>query len=267
MLPVMTTAPEPDMRGWGRATPAELERLVVVSPHLDDAVLGCGRLLAVHPGSTVVTVFTGRPTPPPDPPTPWDAQCGFGPGDDVLAAREAEDAAALAVLGCTPEWLGFVEYQYLPRERWIDGDAIADTLEATLRALDPTAVLVPFGLANPDHVATHDGAMRVRARFGDPAWFCYQDLGYHYIPGLLARAVARLFLAGVWPTPAALPSDPDPARRDRALACYRSQLPALEADWGLAAKLAAPAVEQYWRLAPPPTGWEHLGDPAGFGPA
>ena len=49
------------MRGWGLPIDGELERVVVVSPHLDDAVLGCGRFLAVHPGATVVTVFAGNP--------------------------------------------------------------------------------------------------------------------------------------------------------------------------------------------------------------
>ncbi len=42
-----------EMRDWGLVAPSELERIVVISPHLDDAVLGCGRLLAAHPGATV----------------------------------------------------------------------------------------------------------------------------------------------------------------------------------------------------------------------
>jgi LmbE family N-acetylglucosaminyl deacetylase len=253
-----------EMRDWGLAAPGELDRIVVVSPHLDDAVLGCAHLMAAHPGTTVVTVFSGRPDAYPDPPTRWDALCGFGPGDDVLAARTAEDTAALATLAATPVWLGFVEHQYLPREAWIGGAAVADALEAALRALDPTAVLVPFGLGNPDHDATHDAAMRVRRRYPEPAWFCYEDMGYKHIPGLLAWRVARLFVDRVWPTPAALPVDPDPARKQAAVDCYRSQLRALEADWQVGAKLGAPAPEQHWRLAPPPAGWEGLADPAGW---
>ena len=47
-------------------------------------------------------------------------------------------------------------------------------------------------------------------------------------------------------------------RKQRALAHYGSQLQALEADWQLGEKLAAPAPEQLWRLAPPPAGWEGL---------
>ena len=253
------------MRDWGLPAPGELDRIVVVSPHLDDAVLGCGHLIAAHPGTTVVTVFAGGPAEYPDPPTPWDARGGFAPGDDVLAARRAEDAAALAELGARPVWLDYVEHQYLPREDWLDGAAVADGLDASLRAADPTAVLVPFGLGNPDHDATHDAARLVQARLPGPAWFCYEDAGYKHIPGLLAWRIARLFVAGEWPTPAALPVDPDPVRKRAALDRYPSQLRALEAEWGIEAKLAAPAPEQYWRLAPPPDGWERLATPAALG--
>jgi hypothetical protein len=35
---------------------------------------------------------------------------------------------------------------------------------------------------------------------------------------------------------------------------------ALEAEWAFRSKLDAPAPEQYWRLAPPPAGWEALTD-------
>lgn len=246
------------MREWGLARPGELDRIVVVSPHLDDAVLGCGRVLAAHPRSAVVTVFAGAPDAYPEPMTDWDTLSGFVPGDDVLARRRAEDADALGVLDATPRWLDFVEHQYLPRDRWVGADAVVGRLDAELRRLEPTAVLVPFGLANPDHGVTHDAALRVRELLPEPAWFCYEDTGYKHIPGLLAWRVAQLFRAGIWPTPAALPQDRDDARQAAARACYGSQLLALEADWQLGAKLAAPAPEQAWRLAPPPPGWEGL---------
>jgi LmbE family N-acetylglucosaminyl deacetylase len=246
------------MREWGLVAPAELERIVVVSPHLDDAVLGCGRLLAAHPNATVITVYAGAPTPYPDPPTRWDALAGFAPGDDVLASRRKEDEQALAELGATPIWLDFVEHQYLERSDWVGADQTVDTLEAAVRGAAPTAVFVPFGLANPDHTATHDAARIVRERFDDPAWFCYQDMGYQHIPGLLAWRVSQLFRAEIWPTPVAPPVDHGDAAKQAALGHYESQLRALEAEWQLGPKLAAPAPEQFWKLAPPPPGWERL---------
>jgi hypothetical protein len=95
---------------------------------------------------------------------------------------------------------------------------------------------------------------------GEPSWFCYEDTGYKHIPGLLAWRVAKLFRRGVWPTPAAVPVDPDHERKAAAVACYPSQLRALEAEWQLGPKLAAPVPEQLWRLASPPPGWERLSD-------
>jgi LmbE family N-acetylglucosaminyl deacetylase len=219
-------------------------------------VLGCAHLIAGRPGATVVTVFAGPPTAYPETMTWWDRLAGFGSGDDPLAARRDEDRAALAELGADPVWLDFVEHQYLDPPDRVQPVAVVDVLEAALRAAEPTTVVVPFGLANPDHECTHDACMLVRDRYIEPAWLCYEDTGYKHVPGLLAWRVTRLFRAGVWPTPVAPPAAPDPERKRNALARYRSQMRALEADWALSGKLHAP--EQYWRLSPPPPGWQGL---------
>ena len=86
----MAEAPVPDMRDWGLVTPEELERIVVISPHLDDAVLGCGRLMARHPGATVVSVYTGAPSAYPDPMTHWDTIAGFGPLDGAGSPQNVQ---------------------------------------------------------------------------------------------------------------------------------------------------------------------------------
>lgn len=254
----MSPGPEPDdapLRSWGPVPEEALSRIAVVSPHLDDAVLGCGTLLAAHPGATVVTVYTGGPDTYPDPPTRWDALAGFGPGEDVLAARRAEDERALAALGATPVWLGVAEHQYLPPEEWIGAEGVVDGLEAALRAVDPGAVVAPLGLANPDHVATHAACRAVRERLGGPVWLWYEDFGYKHIPGVLARRLAGLLDEGLWPTPACPTVSPDLAAKRAAFACYASQVRALEADWSIGAKLDAAAPEQFWSIEPPPAGW------------
>src|SRR6202158_5575221 len=86
------------LREWALVSEAERARIVIVSPHLDDAVLGCALLMIANPGATVVTVFAGNPPAYPTPLRSWDVQGGFGPGDDVMAVRRAEDRAALALL-------------------------------------------------------------------------------------------------------------------------------------------------------------------------
>src|SRR4030081_1428904 len=100
----MVSPEDAPMREWGVVTPVELERIVVVSPHMDDAVLGTAQLLSAHPGATVVTVFAGQPPEYPEPMTRWDQLAGFASGDDVIAARRDEDTKALTELDPTPVW-------------------------------------------------------------------------------------------------------------------------------------------------------------------
>jgi LmbE family N-acetylglucosaminyl deacetylase len=248
-------------RDWGLVTDDELSRVVIVSPHLDDAVLGCGQLMAAWPGATVVTVFAGNPPAYPTPQREWDRQSGFAPGDDVMAARRLEDARALAVLDASSQHLDFIEYTYNPGDKPVRPATIAPKLADTIRALGATAVFIPFGLANPDHDVTHRACMVARGELADEyPWFCHEDSGYKHIPGMLAWRVAQLFRAGIWPTPVCPRVDTSTERKLRAVDCYPSQLLALEDDWQISSKLAAPAPEQYWRLAPPPAGWEGLAE-------
>jgi len=247
---------------WGALDHGVLDTVVVVSPHFDDAALGAAHLLTSHPGSTVVTVLGGRPPAYPDPVSEWDAAGGFVVGDDVVAVRREEDRAAMEVLGARPVWLEFADHQYLaPAARATPAEVAPDLTRAVADAR-PTAVFLPMGLANPDHVLTHDAGLLARdtlaADGAGPVWFCYEDAGYTHIPGLLAWRVAKLFRAGLWPTPAIVPVVPDAAAKRAAIGCYRSQLGPLRRDHLLEERLAAHVPEQYWRLDPPPAGWEGL---------
>ena len=171
---------EQPMRGWGLPRPGELDRVVIVSPHLDDAVLSCGNFMAVHPGASVVTVFAGNPPAyPTEPMRKWDVQSGFAPGDDVMETRRQEDDAALAVVDATPVHLEFIEHSYNAGDRPVAPEVLVDGLAPAVATLRPTLVLAPFGLANPDHDVTHRACMLARDRLGDDvSWWCYEDNGY-----------------------------------------------------------------------------------------
>jgi LmbE family N-acetylglucosaminyl deacetylase len=249
-----------DVATWGEFDPAVFGRIVVVSPHFDDAAMGAGHLLASYEDTTVVTVLAGPPPSYPDPPSEWDALGGFVAGDDVVAARRLEDVAAMAVLESPYRWLEFSDHQYLaPPDRPTPAD-VAPTLAAAIDELDPTAVFFPMGLGNPDHVMVHEASLAVRADQLDREWFCYEDHGYKHIPGLLAWRVAKLLRAHPWPTPAIVPHEPDEARKRKAIFCYASQIPPLENEHALSARLAGHVPEQFWHLAPPPNGWEGLAE-------
>jgi LmbE family N-acetylglucosaminyl deacetylase len=202
---------------------------VVVSPHCDDAVFGCGALLAARPGSTVITVFAGRPAHG-GPVTGWDAAAGFSEGDDVMGSRHAEDRAALAVLGARARWLPFHDAQYGGP---VGADAVVGSLATALRACRPDVVALPLGLFHDDHKTTHAAGLRLARRWPRLTWL----------------RLVRLGAEGLTPEP--LPSDPMPARREelkrRAVACYASQLRAL-AGPGRPGYDDVFEPERYWRL-------------------
>ena len=249
-----------DTATWGEFDPSVFARIVVLSPHFDDAAMGAGHLLASYPDTTVITVLGGPPPAYPEVPSEWDALGGFKPGDDVVAARRLEDVAAMAVLESDYRWLEFTDHQYLAPADRPTPDDVAPTLASVIREIDPTAVFFPMGLGNPDHVMVHDAALLARAEQPDRAWFCYEDHGYKHIPGLLAWRVAKLLRSHPWPTPAIVPHEPDEERKRKAIWCYTSQIPPLENEHALTARLDGHVPEQFWHLAPPPHGWEGLAE-------
>ncbi len=247
---------------WGAIDPATWRRIVVVSPHFDDAALGAAHLLTSYPGSTVITVLGGWPPAYPDEVTDWDAAGGFHTGDDVVAARREEDRAATAAMGATPVWLDFPDHQYLPPDQRPTPDDVAPALAEAVAGLDPTAVFLPLGIANPDHGLTHEAGLLARQTLREggsgASWFCYEDAGYKHLPGLMAWRIAKLFRSGLWPTPAVVPIEPDMAAKRKAIGLYTSQIGPLERDHLLSERLDANVPEPYWRLDAPPAGWEGL---------
>ena len=111
------------------------ERLLVLAPHPDDEVIGCGGLVALHlrEGRKVHVVV---------------ATDGAQAGD--AATREAESRAALALLGdATIEFLQFHDRALARCQPYLD-----DALESILRDQRPDLIAVPSPLEiHPDHVA------------------------------------------------------------------------------------------------------------------
>ena len=248
----------PNSITWGILPEQTFDRVIVFSPHFDDAALGAAHLLGARPDSLVVTVFAGRPPQYPDPPSEWDALGGFQPGDDVVAVRREEDQAAMKVLDARPVCLEFSDYQYLDPEARAATETIATEISRVVDDERPTAVFLPMGLANPDHVSTHDAGLLVAGQRTDLAWFCYEDSGYKHIPGMLAWRVSKLFRSDLWPTPMIVPTVVDHDRKRAAIECYQSQLAPLNRDHALGARIGGSVPEQFWQLAPPPPGWERM---------
>src|SRR5438105_13501902 len=102
--------------------------LVVLSPHLDDAVWACFSLLG--PGVTVATVLAGIPN---GGPGWWDARCGSSDSAAHVRNRRAEDAAVLEAVGARPVHLPLRDGQYR------DDQPAPEQLIAALSAEVPAA--------------------------------------------------------------------------------------------------------------------------------
>jgi LmbE family N-acetylglucosaminyl deacetylase len=220
-------------------------KALVISPHLDDAVFGCGEWIAAHPGARVLTVFAGVPSEP-GALTEWDAACGFASAGEAVAARRAEDRAALELLGATPAWLTFCDDQYRAPA---DGRAVAGELRRALIEHDPDAVVVPFGLFHRDHRLAHQAALLALQEHAQRSWYAYEDALYRCIPRFLQERLRELSMSGI----AATPTPPQAERVDgarlkrRAVQCYASQLRGLSSP-GRPGHVDALSPERLWRL-------------------
>lgn len=216
---------------------------LVVSPHLDDAVFGCGDWLLDHPGTVVATVFAGVP-PAADARTDWDARCGFASAAQAIAARRDEDACALRILGARPVWLDFLDSQY---GRSPDVAEVARALARLADELQAGQIVLPLGLFHSDHLLAHQAGLQLwRERSPAIQALAYEDCLYRNGPGALQRRLADLLHAGVAATPLKRPPPRDPARKAQAVQAYRSQLRA----FGPGGYDDTARPERLWRLQP-----------------
>lgn len=212
--------------------------VLIVTPHLGDAVLACGELLAAHPGAVVVTAFAGIPENAYVVPE-WDAACGFSSPRQAVTVRRREERRALEALDAEPCWLSCPESQY---RRKVTLEDTVLRLSRALRRHRPGAVAVPLGLLPGDHSLACEAALRLAAG-RDCEWFVYDDS----LPGATAlnveERVARLALE-----PFELTRDPYRAYlKRRAAESYESlQRGYRRAGRDLGSALELP--ERYWRL-------------------
>ena len=98
---------------------------LIVSPHLDDAVLSAWHAMADGP-TTVVTVFAGIPMS--DTPVPgWDQAAGAHNSAKLMQQRHAEDLKVLEAIEAQPVHLDFLDEQY--RDGRPPTQAIIDALD------------------------------------------------------------------------------------------------------------------------------------------
>jgi LmbE family N-acetylglucosaminyl deacetylase len=146
--------------------------VVVISPHLDDAVLGAWSVLR-RPGAVrVVNVCTAIP--PEGPAPPWDRLTGAADAAERMRERLAEDRVALAHARRKAVSLDFLDAQY--RSGPLDLDELARSLSEA--APEASELWAPAGIgAHADHTQVRDAALSLIAAGGPPVHL-YADLPY-----------------------------------------------------------------------------------------
>lgn len=206
--------------------------IVVVSPHLDDAVMSVGasihRLSEAGQQVEIVTVFAGDPANMARP-SFWDAKRGAASAAEATGARRVEDAAAAALIGARTHWLPFDDSGYVaPR----DPDEIWRSLAPRLRSAK--IVMVPgYPMAQHDH--RWISALVVERLVG-ATLVPYVELPYAAEPVVVAKTTLRGRTTNLtrhvfgdadftWSASQLRPSDL--AAKRAAVACYRGEVEAL----------------------------------------
>lgn len=131
-----------EVRSW--LVQLGIERVTVISPHLDDAVFSvAGILSACRDRAEVITVFTEGSAGEND---AWARTTGFADSADEHKARRQEDALAMSRLGCGFQHLGC-------RHDDLDKRSVAQAVDAMTQnrtdGLSRTLVLLPAGAGGP----------------------------------------------------------------------------------------------------------------------
>lgn len=240
--------------------------VVVLSPHLDDAVLSAWAVLRTAPEADVrvVVVFAGIP--PAGTVGPADLVFGTSDSPALVRRRRAEDLDALGTLGLVPVHLDHLDGQY--RDAPVDPVLLAASITDVVPAA--SSIVAPAGIGrHPDHLAVRSVALDLAAGSDADLWL-YADLPYASHLGWPAWVTGRapdphLVPEAAWARvlgEVAPPERLDPvvarfddAERDAKLDAarrYRSQWSALEG--GPHTRMSHPAVAGYevrWRVSRP----------------
>jgi len=201
-------------------------RVVVVSPHLDDAVMSLGATIAwaAQAGAKidVLTVFTCIPSSGALA-GPWDKSCGYDTEGEQATARREEDRQACLVLGAQPRWLNFGAEPY---ERRGSEDDIWSAVQAATQEAD--LVLLPgFPLLHPDHAFLSELLLRKGIAGRRTVLYAEQPYAYTHNMAPQGAEVAPALKAVIGPAISWTRVRTERAHRQaklKAVRCYGSQL-------------------------------------------
>lgn len=169
--------------------------VLVLSPHPDDEVFGCGGCAALYvcsgvPVQALILTDGGLyGVPPPD--------------MDVVTARQAEARAAAKVLGCREP----IFADYADRSLETVGSELIDLIVRHMKELGANVLLAPsLWEIHPDHRAAALAAIAAIKHCGEGYTLVQYEVGATLLPNVL------IDVTSVW------------KRKQQAMACFTSQL-------------------------------------------
>ena len=172
----------------------------IISPHLDDAVISLGGLLAKESEKTkVVTVFAGIPEKPLV--RVWDLNCGFRNSTKAMEGRILENNYALTGLGITEQNivnLPFLDIQYrksffnIPKYfgKKESNDKLICQISEELKKIikkensKNIKIFIPIAFNEGDHGISRDSGIETYKNLIDSnkkiELYFYQDMPYFY---------------------------------------------------------------------------------------
>ena len=222
---------------------------VVVSAHLDDAVLSC--YSALGPSTTVVTVFAGYP--PEGTLGAWDAAGGATDSRERVKERREEDRRALSASRAAFVHLDLPDVQYVSTGTIERPSAEAFAASLRERLAGATTVLAPCALSttrrlqrlrrrsHSDHRFVRDAVLRAR-----PDATLYADLPYAIHPAIGGFNLPRdLDGAGRIERRVAL-DEALLTEKIAAVRCYETQIAQLVETFGDFLTPGGLGLEVYW---------------------
>lgn len=157
-----------------------MSRVIVVSPHLDDAVFSAGNILAHETNAKVVTIFAGDIESTGA--TQYDYAAGFASSAEAMQIRKEEDRRATAALGVQYEHMPFHDVQYgLAQKPTLMKRMLAETLR------EADVIYGPLGLKHPDHVKARELVINYWLNHREKQLYLYEDLPYRVIEPIDAQ--------------------------------------------------------------------------------
>ena len=222
---------------------AHVTRHLFLSPHYDDVALSAGAtvsLLAQHGASPDTLVVFGSEPDPSQPLTAFAHTMHEGWGlaaGEVVASRQAEEAAAAAILGTRTIVLPFRDAIYrgdlyrsdddlfahpAPEEATLAA-AIVEALPLTASSRAATRIYAPLAIGrHVDHQIVFQAATDLATQDWD-VWF-YEDIPYALKPDALQSRLADLTPAVPLEPAALVPAGPGWEQKLDAVVAYSSQL-------------------------------------------